>query len=149
MSTPNFVPGVRFRVYRSAGGSPETFTYMCLATTRTLTRANQFEDATANDCNQPLATAVRKSMRKSSSWDVGLSGKLDAAKKADMETDVNSDTPMRYQFIFDYPLAGGGGTYTGSVFYDSLEYGSTDNGIVAFTARLRGDDALVYAPAIS
>lgn len=147
MTSPNLLAGNRFRVLRSAGGSPETFTFVCIAQTKSLTQTNQYEDATVPDCDNPTAIPNRKSVVRSHEWGLSISGSVDPVRLKVLQTDVSSETPHRYQFLIDEPLAAGGGTYTGAVFFESLTVTSTNGGIVNFTATARGDDALVWADA--
>lgn len=147
MSSPDLLAGNRFRVLRSAGGTPETFTFLCIAQTKTLTQTNTFEDATVPDCDTPLAIPNRKSILTSRGWSGRLAGVADAKRFQDLQADANAETPHRYQFLIDKTAAQGGGTYTGAVFFESLELTSQNNGLVNFTAQFRGDDALVWAAA--
>lgn len=147
MSAPDLLGGNRFRAYRSLGGNPETFAFICIAQTKGLTRTNTFEDATVADCDAPLNIPARKSILASTGWSARLAGVVDAKRYRDLENDSLNEAPKRYQFLLDKPAAQGGGTYTGAVFYESLEITSQNNGLVNFTAQLRGDDALVWAAA--
>ena len=147
MVTPNLLAGNRFRLYRSAGGSPETFTFFCLATTLALTETNEYEDATAADCANPTAVMVRKSVLRSTQWGLTFSGIMDALLYAPLRADFAAQAPMRYQILVDQVLAAGGGTYTGAIWFESLARTKSNNGMVTFTATARGDDTLVWAPA--
>lgn len=147
MTTPDLLGGNRFRVLRSAGGSPETFTFVCIAQSKTLTQTNSFEDATVPDCDTPLAIPNRKSILSSRGWGGRLAGVADAKRFQDLQADANSESPHRYQFLIDKPAAQGGGTYTGAVFFENLELTSQNNGLVNFTAQFRGDDGLTWTPA--
>jgi hypothetical protein len=147
MAAPNLLAGNLFRLLRSAGGSPETFTFVCLAQTKSLTRTNQFEDATVPDCAVPTSIPARKSILRSTEWALAFSGIVDAQLFATIETDFNTQSPHRYQLLVDKLLAAGGGSYTGAIWFESLVMTSTNGGLVNFTATCRGDDALVYAAA--
>lgn len=146
MSTPNFLAGNRYRAYRK-GPSDAEYRFICLADTKELTRTNEFEDATAPDCDDPTGIPNRKSVVKSRSWTARLSGKVDARRIQALVQDADSETPIPYQFLMDRPAAQGGGTFSGNVFVENLQIGSTNFGITTFSAQFRGDDALVWTPA--
>lgn len=152
MATPNLLPGNLFRLLRSAGGAPETFTFVCIAQTKSLTFTNEFEDATVPDCATPTSIPARKSILRSTQWALAFSGIMDALLFANIRTDAGLGVSapaaaQRYQLIIDKLLVAGGGTYTGALWFESLAITSTNNGLVNFTATCRGDDSLVWAPA--
>jgi hypothetical protein len=147
MATPVLLPGNRFRLYRSAGGSPETFTFVCLANTISLTQTNEYEDTTTPDCADPTAIPVRQSIKRSSQWGLSFSGTVDATKMTNFRTDAGAEAAQRYQILFDKNLAGGGGAYTGAIFFESFAETKTNNGLVAFTVTARGDGILTWTDA--
>ncbi|MGY2052959.1 phage tail tube protein [Methylobacterium sp. JK268] len=147
MTSPTLLPGNRFRAYRSAGGTPEVFNFVCIAQTIGVTRTNEFEDATVPDCDTPLSIPNRKSVLRSRAWSARISGIVDAKRFAAIRQDAESETPVRYQFMVDQTAANGGGTWTGAIFIESLEVTKNNNGMVNFTAQMRGDDVLVWADA--
>ncbi|MCJ2132451.1 phage tail tube protein [Methylobacterium sp. E-045] len=147
MTSPNLLPGNRFRANRGNGATPEVFTFLCIAQTKTITFTNEFEDATVADCDKPLSVPSRKSVLRSTAWGGSIAGIVDAKRFAVLETDRKSETPINYQFIFDKPAADGGGTYTGPIFIESLQVTSTNNGMVNFTMQFRGDGEVVWAVA--
>lgn len=147
MATPLLLPGNRFRAYRSSGGAPETFVFICIAQSITLTISNEFEDATVADCDTPLSVPWRKSVLRSKSWSGRVAGAMDPARFANFRTDADSETPVRYQFMMDRTNAQGGGTWTGGIFIENLEIGKQNNGLVNWTAQFRGDDAVAWATA--
>jgi hypothetical protein len=144
MTTPNILPGTRFRLYRSNGDSPETFTFVCIGTTINLSQKNDFEDATLPDCDNPTATPRRKSIKRSSSWYLSFSGSADAARYAQLRADYASEVAVRYQILLD-PLAGdGGGTHEGGVWFENLELAKNNNGIVTYAVTARGEYELEW-----
>lgn len=147
MATPDLLPGNLFRLYRSAGGGPETFTFVCIATSRTLTQTAEFEDATVPDCTTPTSIPARKSIKRSTAWNLRFAGVMDAGKWANMRTDFDATSPQRYQIMVDKASASGGGTYTGAIWLETVEQGTENNGLVRFTIQARGDDTLTWAAA--
>lgn len=146
MAAPTLLPGNRFRLLRETA-TPGTYTFVCIAQTKSLTKTNEFEDATVPDCASPTSIPNRKSIVRSHQWSLSFSGICDASQFANIRNDADSETAVKYQLIVDRLLAGGGGTWTGPIFYESLVIASTNNGLVTFTATCRGDDALVWADA--
>ncbi|GEP12255.1 phage tail tube protein [Methylobacterium gnaphalii] len=144
MAEPQLLPGNRFRAYRATGQTPE---FVCLATSITLTITNAYEDATVADCDNPLETPWRKSVKSSSSWGGRFSGSIAADHLDDFRADVSSEDAVPYQFQVDRNAAGGGGKWAGNVFYENFEITKNNNGIVSFTAQLRGDGPLVWTDA--
>jgi hypothetical protein len=147
MALPKLLPGNRFRLYRSAGGSPETFTFVCVANTISLTQANEYEETTSPDCAAPTAIPARQSIKRSTSWSLSFSGTVDAAKMTNLRTDVASESATRYQLLFDQVLADGGGAYTGAIHFESFVETKTNNGLVSFTVTARGDGVLTWTDA--
>jgi hypothetical protein len=147
MAEPVLLPGNRFRLYRSTGGDPETFAFVCIASTTELVQSKDFEDATVPDCDTPTAPAVRKSMLRSKAWNLSFSGATDAKRFQDVQADYDSEDPVRYQIRIDRPAADGGGTYTGAVHIENLTMGTADRGMVRFSATARGDGELEWAVA--
>ncbi len=145
MASPLLLPGNRFRAYRSAGGTPEIFQFICIAQSITLTMTNEFEDATVADCDAPLSVPNRKSVLRAKSWGGRVAGAMDAKRFADFRNDAGSETPVRYQFLMDRSNADGGGTWTGAIFIENLEITKQNNGMVNWTAQFRGDDAVAWA----
>src|SRR6478672_9008375 len=140
MAAPTLLPGNRFRLMRE-GTTPGTYVFVCIAQTKSLTKTNEFEDATVPDCSTPLSIPNRKSIVRSRQWSLSFSGICDASQFANIRADVDSETPHNYQLLVDKLLAAGGGTWSGAIFFESLVIASTNNGLVTFTATCRGDDA--------
>jgi hypothetical protein len=148
MALPVLLPGNRFRLYRSSAlGPPEVFTFVCLANTISLTQTNEYEDTTSPDCAAPTAIPARQSIKRSTQWALSFSGTVDATRMINFRTDVAAESPQRYQILFDQVLAGGGGAYTGAIFFESFTETKTNNGLVSFTVTARGDGALVWTDA--
>lgn len=144
MATPDLLPGNRFRAYRGTGGTAE---FVCLATSVTLTITNAFEDATVADCDDPLEIPTRKSIKSSTSWGGRIAGAVAADHLDDFRSDVNSETAVPYEFRVDRNAAGGGGKWAGNVHFENFEITKANNGIVQFTAQLRGDGPLDWTAA--
>lgn len=150
MADSDFVqplPGNRYRVERSAGGAPETFTFMCLAVTRELEMEKELEKFTSINCVDPLATPVERATVKQRRWGSSMSGTVDAARFATIREDERSDTSHRYRFLIDKPLAEGGGAWIGAAHLSKLTVTSTENGVVKFVATLTGDGPLTWTDA--
>lgn len=147
MSDADLVPGNRFRLYRESDLSPGSFYYVGLATTVGFTRSSDYEDATAPSLSDVLATPNRRSSRKSRAWDLSFSGRVDAASFGDIEHDEAADDPHAYQIKVDKSADAGGKTYTGPIFFETLEIGTQERGFVTFSAKCRGDGAFVTAGA--
>ena len=146
MTTPNLIPGSKFRLLRESDTTPGTFEFVCLATTVSFERGKEFDDATVPDCDNPDAVPFRKSMVKSRSWDVSFSGRSDAKRLEKIEADHESDAPRKYQILVALSGADGGKTYTGPAHVGPVTIAKNDNGIVTFSSSLRGDGAYVRAP---
>lgn len=145
MSTQDLLPGNRFRLYRESDATPGTFEYVGIGVTVTFHRATTYEDATVADLAVPTAIPTRKSVKKSTSWSMNFSGKVDAALFTKLEGDEGAETAHKYQIAIDLTAANGGRTYTGPLFYETLEMAKNDNGLVTFTAQCRGDGPYVKA----
>lgn len=145
MATQDLVPGSKFRLLRENDTTPGTFDFMCLAATKTFSRGKDFEDATLPDCDSPDTVMVRRSTIRARSWDISFSGKVDAKRFEKLEADYNSDATKKYQLLTALTSAAGGKTYTGLAWMGPLEMTSSDGGMVAFTASLRGDGPLTTA----
>src|SRR4051812_43569182 len=121
MALPVLLPGNRFRLYRSTAlGPPEVFSFVCIANTISLTQGNDYEETTSPDCTDPTGIPARQSIKRSTSWALSFSGTVDATRIGIFRTDLASEAPSRYQLLFDRTLAGGGGTYTGAIHYESF-----------------------------
>lgn len=152
MATPNLLPGNRFRIYRK-DDTGTGYTFVCTANAVALTRTNEFEDATLPDCATPTSIPARQSIVRSTQWGVRFSGpydpKLNSTVRTDIENQALNQTPTTYQILIDRPLASGGGTYTGALWFESVEEGKTNNGMVTYTVTARGEGPLVWADAAS
>jgi tail tube protein len=147
MTAPTLLPGNRFRLMRGNGASPEVFTFVCIAQTKGLTKTNEYEDATVPDCDNPTSIPNRKSIVRSHQWGLTFSGICDAKQFRVIDQDCDSETPINYQLLIDKPVAEGGGTWTGPIYFETLTVTSTNNGLVNFNATTRGDDKLTWLDA--
>jgi hypothetical protein len=95
MAEPVLLPGNRFRLNRSAGGAPETWTFVCIAGTRSLERINEYEDVTVPDCATPTSIPWRKSTVTRKAWNMGMGGAMDATLFANFRADSDSETAVR------------------------------------------------------
>lgn len=143
----DLTPGNRFQLFRESDTTPGTFEFVGLGTTVSFTRASAFEDATAPDLTNPLAPLWQESSRKSRSWGLDFSGRTDAKAFEKIEADEAADGPHNYQIKVDKTAAKGGKTYTGPVFFDSLDLGKSENGFVTFTSKCRGNGPYTTTPA--
>lgn len=143
MAEPALLPGNRFRAYRGAG-SPIAYTFVCLATSLTLTITNAYEDATVADCDNPTGIPDRKSILSSRSWGGRIAGSVAADHLDDLRADAASESPIPYQFRIDPKDGVDAGNWAGDVFVESLEITKSNNGIVSFTAQFRGDGPLAW-----
>lgn len=144
MTQPVTRRGTHLKVKRK---NASTFDLICMATTKSLQKMNEFEDATVIDCDNPDVTPTRRSIKKSSSWSIGISGTSDSVGYNVLDADCDSEAAVSYQFVNDLPLAQGGCTWEGKVWYENLEITTEENGIVKFKGQLRGDGPLVRTPA--
>lgn len=151
MTDPDFlVPfsGRKFRTLRSNADSPETFTALCLVTTQSVQRQNEFDDTTTHDCNNPNDPSWRASEIRLRSWSVPISGTVDAARLEQIREDADADEAVRYKFeMADTPGASGGGAWVGAVWYENFEVGHQNRGTVNFSATLRGNGELLWIDA--
>jgi len=147
MATPNFIPGRRMKISRSLGNSPETFQFLGIISTRTIKMSKAYAETTAPDDNNPTDVPNRKSVVTEKSWDATFAGKLDAAKLALFQADVDSEDPVRYKFELIPEVTGGGGYWIGAVHYENFEINGDFQGMVSFTISARGDDALTWTAA--
>lgn len=148
MAEPDLLPGNRFRLYRESDTMPGTFLFVCVATTITFNRTNSFEDTTVADCDDPTAIPNRKSVKTSVAWNLNFSGNSDIVRIEGIEADFEAEGTHRYQMLLDKPAADGGRTYTGATFVETFELSKSDNGLVKFSAQMRGDGELVRAPVV-
>lgn len=146
MTAPNVLPGSKFRLYRGNDATPQQFLFSCLVSTLTFRRNNEYEDVTVPDCDDPNKTPWRKSQQRSKSWDASVSGIVDVSRFSDLRDDAESDSPRNYQIMLGESGAGAG-TYTGPVWIENLEITKQDNGLVRFTANLRGDGEVLWVDA--
>lgn len=138
--------GTKLQVKRKNGAS---FDLVCMASTKGLTKTNTFDDATVLDCDNPDLAMNRRSILKQKSWSIDISGIADGHGFAVLDGDCNSETPVTYQFVNTLPMAAGGGTYQGDVWYENLAITTSDNGVVNFKGQLRGEGPLVFTAATS
>lgn len=139
---PDLLPGNRFRLYRESDTVAGTYEFVCVATTITFNRTNSFEDTTVSDCDDPTAIPNRKSVKTSTAWNLNFSGNSDIKRIEKIEADYEAEGTHNYQLLLDKPAADGGRTYTGAVFVETFELAKQNNGLVTFSAQMRGDGAL-------
>lgn len=141
------LPSGSFIVRRSAGGTPETFTFFCAATTRQFNQEAEVETYLRHDCDDPSVGAVEGSVVKSRRWDVTLSGACVPEQFALLQADYNSAVGHRWQIDFNVAGASGGGVYVGTARVTKLDVSSQAAGVVNFSATLRGDGPLAFTAA--
>lgn len=139
MAAPNLVPGYQFLLSRGNGdGPPETFTYLCSVTTRSLDQTNEFDDAMLQDCDSAGTIPVRVSVPKGSTWSISFSGKADATRLQVLAGDMVKGKMVSYRLTVNFSGAQGGGYFQGQAFPETLKIHSTENGITLFDGTLRG-----------
>lgn len=143
MAADNPLPGNRFNLYRRATGSD---VFVCQAVNLTLTQANEFEDATMPDCDNPTAIPTRKSTKRMTAWNVSFGGKGVAAHIQMLQDDYASESAVEYKIKAE-PAGGGGGAWVGDLHFENLEHGKSENGMVTVSVQARGDGELVYTAA--
>lgn len=142
---PVFQRGVNFGLLAGDGATPtEVFTPVCIATTVDFDRALDTEDVMMIDCANPQNIPVRQSTPKGQTWDVAFSGKCDFKRFLTIEANYNSFAPHNYQVEKYGTGANGGGIYQGSAYLTALKLTKNDNGMVSFTASLKGQGLLTY-----
>ena len=143
-SFPVFQRGVNFGLLAGNGATPtELFTSVCLATTLDFTRAVQFDDEMVIDCANPQNLPQRQSIAKGQTWDVTFSGKCDYARFQALEAWLDG-SPHNVQVQKFGTGAQGCGTYQGAAVLENLKMTKSDNGMVAFSASLKGQGVLLY-----
>lgn len=148
MADQDLLAGSQFQLERKGAGDA-TFKFVCLATTITFTRSSEVADATAVDCDDPLALPNERNVKTRLSWAINFSGRTDPARLELIEQDYEADEPSEYRIVVDRSAARGGKNYTGFMHITQLELGRADRGMVTFSAQGRGDGALTRTAAAS
>jgi hypothetical protein len=138
MAQPNILPGNKFRLSRGGGGSPETFTFVCIATTIDYDRTAEVEDAMLPDCSTPTSIPTRLSTIKGQTEDLSFSGYADPGRLAGIEADWLAGITRNFQLIRDFSGALGGDTRVLAAIITSLKINKSENGMVRFSATLHG-----------
>lgn len=144
MASDTPLSGTRFRLYRRAGG-PAVF--VCLATTLSMTKSKEFDDATMPDCDDPTKIPTRKSVVKSRGWSLNFAGAFVAKHRAQVEADYDSDTPVEYEIRVDPADNDGAGSWIGDLHIETFEVGKSDNGRANITVQCRGEGELPWTDA--
>lgn len=143
-SFPVFQRGVNFGLLIGNNATPtELFSSLCIATTLDFSRAIQFDDEMVIDCANPQNLPIRLSIAKGQTWDVTFSGKCDFARFQALEANFDGNA-HNYQVQKFGTGAQGGGTYQGAAMLESLKMSKNENGMVAFSATLKGQGVLAY-----
>lgn len=146
MATPSFPTlqrGVNFSLLLGDGGGTEVFTTVCIATTLGFNRAFEFDDVMMIDCANPQNIPVRTSIAKGQTWDITFSGRCDFARYKTLEA-VFDGAAHNWQIAKAGTGANGGGVYKGAAMLATLNEDKNDNGLVTFTATLKGQGLLAY-----
>lgn len=139
MAVPNLVEGYKFLMSRGDGGAPETYYFLCTVTTKGLNQTNEFDEAMLQDCDTPGLVPTRVSVPKGQTWSVSFSGKVDALRLQTIQNDMRDPKVRNYRLEIQGSGATGGGYFSCPARPETLNIESTDNGLVSFTATLRGE----------
>lgn len=125
------------------GAGSETFATLCGLTSKTLTINNERIDVTAPDCTTPEGALWLESLGGIKS--VTVSGAAVFKDRAE-ETRANTvamaaDPKANFQIVI--PAFG---TYQGSFYVDSLEYGGEQSGGVTYSISLTSDGPVTFTP---
>ncbi len=150
MATQNIHRGNVLQVFnRIALGPPAVYQFLCMATTKSIKFATTLEDATVYDCDDPSKVPVRKSIPRQRMAELPISGKVDALRFATIRLAEEQAALINMRILVDLPLAQGGGYWQGDWWIESLEIGSTDNGIITFAASFKSDGLFPWTNAAS
>lgn len=148
MAYPTLHRGVEFNLYAGDGATPtEAFAAICIATTVKFDMKVDFDDAMVIDCAAPTNLAVRQSVAKGQTWDITFSGKADYAKYKAMETAWMAAAAKNYQIVRAGTGANGGGVWQGGAVIPDLSMDKNENGMVTFSATLRGQGLWAFTAA--
>lgn len=144
------LPGTKFRVNRAPVGS-STYTFLCLALSRDFNLVTEFDDVTMPDCDTPSNVPHAASLPKMQKAELTISGVVDAVKFDTIRDDralSAAGTAVNYQIQFADTGANGGGAWTGSWHFETLQVRATDAaGKVEFTAKLRSQGTITWTDA--
>ncbi len=146
MTTPSYPAlqrGTSFQLYQGNGAGTEVFSLVCVATTQDFDQKVETDDAMVIDCANPLNLPVRQSVAKGKTFDVSFSGKADFVKFHAIEANQDG-AAHNYQVAFSGTGANGGGIYQGAAILADLKVAKSDNGMVSFTASLKGQGLWTY-----
>ena len=148
-SYPTTHRGVEFQLLRGDGATPtEAFTLLAMAVTQDFKRQVETDDAMIIDTANPLNTPVRDSQPKGMTQDITFSGKCDYSRHRVLMTDFEAaqtgQGARNYQLLFSGTGANGGGVYQGAFIITDVSTSKSDNGMVAFTATLKGQHGLTW-----
>lgn len=147
MTTQNVHSGTRFQLRKKSSPSDTTGTLIAMAVTKDLSRDRKFDEATVVDAGNPNSIPVRKSVATQETFDINLSGRADFVKYRELEADFEAGDPIDIIAKIDEAAAKGGGQWDCAVFIESLKFSASNNGIVDFTAKLRGEGKIVFTAA--
>ena len=147
-SYPALHRGVEFQLLIGSGGGSETFALVAVATTQDFKQDIETDDAMIIDVNNPLNTPVRWSAPKGSTWDLTFSGKADYVRFATLQAAHDLGKTGLGARDWQIALAGtganGGGIYAGAGILNSLSIQKSENGMVGFTASIKGQGLAVF-----
>lgn len=148
MSLQNVHAGVLFQLRRQSSNSDVTGTLVAVAVSKDLSRDLRFEEASVIDSVNPDRVPVRKSVPVMETFGLNISGKADMAiYRSILEADFEGHAPVGYILKMDEVAAKGGGQYVGQFFVENLKISTNNNGIIDFTAQLRGEGEITFTPA--
>lgn len=141
MAQPLLLQGQLIQIFLGDGATPvELFTFLCIASSKSLKREQQTEDHFEVDCASPDNLPTNVSYVKSHSWSLSVSGRVDAKKLQALEAWLDGN-PHNVQFKVSKTGANGGGIYQGAIILMNLNYDTSDNGIATFSAEMKGQGA--------
>lgn len=146
-SFPTLQRGVNFGLLAGDGAEPaEVFTAICLATTLKFDMKIDTDDAMVQDCANPQNLPVRQSVAKGITFDLSFSGKADFQRFKLLEARFDGTT-RNYQTQRSGTGADGGGVWQGGAILTDLSMDKNENGIVAFSASLKGQGLWLFTAA--
>jgi len=141
---PSIFPGLQFQLKRGDGASPEVFSLLAVATTKSFKSTSDTEDVNLVDAAAPTALPARFSTVRALVEDITFSGATDAENYKKLYDDQRTYVAHNYQLIVPGTGAQGGGIIALPALVSDLEMSSSDNGVVRFSCTLKGQGRSTY-----
>ena len=95
------------------------------------------------DCANPTNLPVRISVAKGETFDLTFSGKCDFQRWLTIQASKDGN-PHNWQVALAGTGANGGGVWQGPAMTDSLKMTKSENGVVSFSATLKGQQLWAF-----